>query len=48
MVDNCNKFHLVKSGETCPAIQKEFGVSLEDLAKWSEYRHSGNCYEDDN
>ncbi|CAN9286220.1 unnamed protein product [Alternaria alternata] len=35
MVDNCNKFHFVESGESCPAIQKEYGVSLEDLAKWN-------------
>ena len=37
MVDNCNKFHFVESGETCPAIQEEYEVGLEDLVKWSEY-----------
>jgi LysM repeat protein len=36
MVNNCNKFHFVESGDTCPAIQEEYGVTLEDLVKWSK------------
>jgi LysM repeat protein len=35
MVDNCNKFHLVASGQTCDAIEKEYDVELDDLVKWN-------------
>jgi hypothetical protein len=31
MVDNCNKFYFVKSGEGCAAVLKENGISLADF-----------------
>lgn len=35
MTSNCNAFHFVGSGETCPDIQAEYGVSLAQLVSWN-------------
>ncbi|KAM5465123.1 hypothetical protein MferCBS49748_005063 [Microsporum ferrugineum] len=35
MVTNCNKFHFVDSGQTCPVIQAKYKVTLADLVKWN-------------
>ncbi|KAH7096027.1 LysM domain-containing protein [Paraphoma chrysanthemicola] len=35
MVNNCNKFHFVESGQNCPAIQTKYGVSLANLFRWN-------------
>ena len=37
MVKNCNKFHFVQSGETCPVIQSKYKVTLANLVKWSKF-----------
>jgi hypothetical protein len=37
MVNNCNKFHFVKDRQTCPDIQKIYGVTLANLFKWSKF-----------
>lgn len=35
MVDNCNKFHLVKQGEGCATIVSDFGITLAEFLKWN-------------
>ncbi|KAF5561912.1 hypothetical protein FNAPI_3459 [Fusarium napiforme] len=35
MVDNCNKFHLVKDTTTCDGIAKYDKISLENFYKWN-------------
>ncbi|GBF66700.1 LysM domain-containing protein [Trichophyton mentagrophytes] len=35
MVTNCNKFHFVETGNTCPVIQAKYKVTLADLVKWN-------------
>ncbi|UKZ88268.1 uncharacterized protein TrAFT101_004030 [Trichoderma asperellum] len=35
MVDNCNKFYLVKEGDGCADIITNNGISMEDFAKWN-------------
>ncbi|KAM5429347.1 hypothetical protein McanCB21832_007745 [Microsporum canis] len=32
---NCNKFHLVKSGESCWSIETEFSISHDDFLSWN-------------
>ncbi|KAF3196311.1 hypothetical protein TWF106_005020 [Orbilia oligospora] len=35
MVTNCNKFHLVASGQTCQDIMAKFSLTLDLLVKWN-------------
>ncbi|KAK4233582.1 LysM domain-containing protein [Achaetomium macrosporum] len=35
MTDNCNKFYLVRSGDTCTAILTEYGISLATFYPWN-------------
>lgn len=35
MVDNCNRWHLVESGDTCGTIAADAGITVADLAKWN-------------
>ncbi|KAL7811323.1 hypothetical protein V8C26DRAFT_437473 [Trichoderma gracile] len=35
MVDNCNSFYLVKSGDSCAAIASSKGISLDNFYKWN-------------
>jgi len=35
MVSNCDKFHLVKSGEYCVDIAAKYGISTKQLAQWN-------------
>ncbi|KZZ93353.1 LysM domain-containing protein [Moelleriella libera RCEF 2490] len=35
MVDNCNKFHRVQSGEACHSIATAYGLALEDFLRWN-------------
>ncbi|KAJ3496994.1 hypothetical protein NLG97_g2241 [Lecanicillium saksenae] len=35
MVDNCNKFHLVKEGESCAEISAANHISVADLTTWN-------------
>lgn len=35
MVDNCQKFHFVESGQTCDGIARQYGVSLGDFLRWN-------------
>ncbi|KAK8007864.1 hypothetical protein PG989_001854 [Apiospora arundinis] len=36
MVDGCNRFHLVKKGDTCGAIASKAGVTVAQLAQWNK------------
>ncbi|KAM4057439.1 lysM domain-containing protein [Hirsutella rhossiliensis] len=35
MVDNCNKFYLVKSGNTCQSIAQGSGITLKEFMAWN-------------
>lgn len=35
MVDNCDAFHRVASGDTCQAITQQYGISQDQLAQWN-------------
>lgn len=35
MVDNCNKFYFVQSGDSCDAVAKKNGISVDDFTKWN-------------
>ncbi|KAM5351161.1 hypothetical protein ACJ41O_003884 [Fusarium nematophilum] len=35
MVNNCNKFHMVKSTTTCASIQSYYDITMADFAKWN-------------
>lgn len=35
LVSNCNKFHLIKTGDNCAEIAASNGISLEDLMTWN-------------
>ncbi|KAF4946570.1 hypothetical protein FGADI_11084 [Fusarium gaditjirri] len=35
IVDNCNKFHFVKSGDTCASIASENSITRAEFAKWN-------------
>ncbi|EZF17147.1 hypothetical protein H112_05426 [Trichophyton rubrum D6] len=35
MATNCNKFHFVETGNTCPVIQPKYKVTLADLVRWN-------------
>ncbi|KAI6778187.1 LysM domain-containing protein [Emericellopsis cladophorae] len=35
MIRNCKKFHLLKTGQTCETIQKQYKVTLASLIKWN-------------
>jgi hypothetical protein len=35
MVKNCNKFHLVENGQTCPAIIGIYKITLAQLIRWN-------------
>ncbi|KAI9148438.1 transporter [Paramyrothecium foliicola] len=41
MTTNCNKFHLIKSGNSCSAIQSTDKISFTDLYKWNPAIGSG-------
>lgn len=36
MVDNCNRWHLVKAGDTCSTIASSVGVTVAQLAAWNK------------
>ncbi|KAI8163641.1 LysM domain-containing protein [Colletotrichum sp. SAR 10_70] len=36
MVDNCNRWHLVKTGDTCSTIASSVGVTVAQLATWNK------------
>ncbi|KAL0938065.1 LysM domain-containing protein-like protein 5 [Colletotrichum truncatum] len=36
MVDNCNRFHQVQSGDTCAVIASKAGVTVAQLAEWNK------------
>ncbi|KAI8258752.1 LysM domain-containing protein [Colletotrichum sp. SAR11_239] len=42
MVDNCNKFYLVKSGDSCAAIASSQGITLANFLAWNKGAGS-NC-----
>ncbi|OLN95491.1 LysM domain-containing protein-like protein 5 [Colletotrichum chlorophyti] len=42
MVANCKKFHLVKSGQNCDSISRQYGVTLANFIKWNPAAGS-NC-----
>lgn len=35
MVDNCNKFYYVRSGETCDTVARNNGITVQNLASWN-------------
>ncbi|KAI9162744.1 LysM domain-containing protein [Paramyrothecium foliicola] len=35
MVGNCDAFHKVKSGDTCDALSKTYGVTIQQLTTWN-------------
>ncbi|EFR03919.1 LysM domain-containing protein [Nannizzia gypsea CBS 118893] len=35
MVDNCEKFHLVQSGEGCSAIASKYGITVAEFVRWN-------------
>lgn len=35
MVDNCDAFHLVVDGDTCPTIISKYGISIEQFTQWN-------------
>ncbi|KAK2850657.1 hypothetical protein FQN49_005450 [Arthroderma sp. PD_2] len=35
MVKNCNKFHFVDTGNTCPVVQAKYKATLANLFKWN-------------
>ncbi|KAL3452698.1 hypothetical protein BJX65DRAFT_302607 [Aspergillus insuetus] len=35
MIDNCNGFHEVKSGDTCASIAQAAGISVSELTTWN-------------
>nr|UQJ82176.1 secretory protein [Falciphora oryzae] len=35
MVDNCNKFHLVKRGQNCNEIARQTGITLVQFIRWN-------------
>ncbi|MBE3046966.1 LysM peptidoglycan-binding domain-containing protein [Candidatus Bathyarchaeota archaeon] len=35
MVGNCDKFHMVVSGDTCYDIAKDAGISLAQVYDWN-------------
>src|SRR4051794_25928636 len=35
MVENCNKFHLVSSGDDCGTIASKYGISRADFLAWN-------------
>ncbi|KAJ2978409.1 hypothetical protein NQ176_g3831 [Zarea fungicola] len=42
MVSDCNKFYLVKKGDTCVTIAVEHGITEKDFATWNP-KVGGNC-----
>jgi hypothetical protein len=40
-VTNCNKFYLVQSGDTCPAIEAQFGISMSQFIAWNPSVNTG-------
>ncbi|KAF3805016.1 LysM domain-containing protein [Colletotrichum gloeosporioides] len=36
MGDNCNRWHLVKAGDTCSTIASSVGVTVSQLATWNK------------
>ncbi|KAK7420694.1 hypothetical protein QQZ08_010275 [Neonectria magnoliae] len=41
IVDNCNKFHLVKTGENCSTVANLNRISIADILKWNSRAGSG-------
>ncbi|KPM44174.1 hypothetical protein AK830_g2383 [Neonectria ditissima] len=41
MVHNCNKFHLVQSGEKCSTVANSNGVSIPNFLKWNPEAGAG-------
>lgn len=35
MVDNCDAFHLVESGDGCAAIAQRYGISVDQFSQWN-------------
>lgn len=35
MISTCNAFYMVKTGDSCPAIASEYGVSLANFYSWN-------------
>lgn len=42
MVNNCDKFHLVKPGESCPSIASANGITLAEFLAWNP-KAGSNC-----
>lgn len=42
LVQNCNKFHYVKTGESCTDIASHYGISVSDFARWNP-KAGSNC-----
>ncbi|KAL5087856.1 hypothetical protein Trisim1_007507 [Trichoderma cf. simile WF8] len=38
---NCNKFYLVQPGDSCPAIESEFGISMSQFITWNPSVNTG-------
>jgi LysM repeat protein len=38
---NCNKFYLVQPGDSCTAIESEFGISLSQFIAWNPAVNTG-------
>ena len=38
----CSKWHTVKQGDTCPSIEKQYGISHKDFLQWNT-AVSGDC-----
>ncbi|KAM0511472.1 hypothetical protein ACHAPE_009826 [Trichoderma viride] len=43
-VTNCNKFYLVQSGDTCPAIEAQFGISMSQFIAWNPSVNTAGYY----
>ncbi|GKU05910.1 unnamed protein product [Fusarium langsethiae] len=41
VVDNCNKFHFVKSGESCAYIASKYSITKAEFLKWNPSVESG-------
>ncbi|RGP66619.1 tpa exp: domain-containing [Fusarium longipes] len=41
IVDNCNKFHFVKSGETCASIASKYSITGAEFLKWNPSVETG-------
>ncbi|KAH6871828.1 hypothetical protein B0T10DRAFT_533428 [Thelonectria olida] len=41
MVDNCNKFHLVKTGQKCSTVANSNSISIPDFLEWNPQAGTG-------